>query len=204
MTTDHYRTIEREGRAELREKASRFIARAFHIANDGAFAAHVAAIAREHHSSRHVCHAWVLGTDGGRHGHSDAGEPKGTAGRPILQRIQAAGITHAAVVVVRYFGGTLLGKGGLVRAYGDAAGAALADAALAERVITTTVRVQCGYGQVEPVRADAMRPHHALLKAAFGERCVLHVAVPRSQVEALAARWRLLGAAVDVPPDDQR
>lgn len=204
MTADRYRTIGLEGRAELREKASRFIAQAFHIADDGAFAGHMAAIAREHHSSRHVCHAWVLRTDGGRHGHTDAGEPKGTAGRPILQRIQAAGITHAAVVVVRYFGGTLLGKGGLIRAYGDAAAAALADASVVEHVITTTVRVQCGYGQVEPVRANAMRPHHALMKAEFGERCVLHVSVPRSQVEALTARWRLLGATVDVPPGDQR
>ncbi|MCB0783756.1 MAG: YigZ family protein, partial [Flavobacteriales bacterium] len=133
---DHYLTLAEESGAQLREKASRFIAYAFPIADEDDFKQRLEALAAKHHDSRHVCYAWVLGAGGERHRANDAGEPNGTAGAPILRHLQGAGLTFAAVVVVRYFGGTKLGRGGLVRAYGDVAREAIA----ANRTVTGIVQ----------------------------------------------------------------
>lgn len=199
MSTDRYRTLGSEGEGQVREKASRFIAWAFPIADEAAFRDRVDAIAKEHPSARHVCYAWVLGPDGTRHRANDAGEPAGTAGRPVLRRIQALGLAYTAVVVVRYFGGTLLGKAGLVQAYGAAAQAALDKATIVERVLTRDVRAMCAYAQVEELRQEVMRSGGSVRDAVFGEPCELLLAVPPGSIDALAARWRLRGITVDQP-----
>lgn len=194
--SDRYRTLANAGEGLYREKASKFIARAFPITSEEDFKEQCNAIAREHHASRHVCYAWVLGDAGERYRANDAGEPAGTAGRPILRPLQAAGLTYAAIVVVRYFGGTLLGKAGLVHAYGDAAQQALNAATIIERVLMDEVEVNCSYAQVEPIKRDV--PLHAgeVRAADFGERCVLRIGLPRSAVDALVEQWTLGGAQV--------
>src|SRR5690606_25956017 len=97
MTEDRYRTLESGTQAVLREKASRFIAFAFPINDQDEFKRRVDAIAKEHHSSRHVCYAWVLGDNGDQQRSNDAGEPSGTAGKPILNRILGMQLTYTAV-----------------------------------------------------------------------------------------------------------
>lgn len=197
MSTDRYRTLGTEGTALYREKASRFLAWAFPIADEAAFKLRVDAIAKEHHASRHVCYAWVLGADGQRFRANDAGEPAGTAGAPILRRIRGTELTHTAVVVVRYFGGTLLGKGGLVHAYDEAARLALANAVVVERVLMQELVVRCTYAQADDVRAELHRCGGAVLQATFGEPCVLRAEVPAGQAAAIAAAWSTRGMAVD-------
>lgn len=197
MMEDRYRTLGGESEGLYREKGSRFLAWSFPIADEVAFKERVEAIAKAHHASRHVCYAWVLGPDGMQYRSNDAGEPAGTAGRPILRQLQALQLAHAAVVVVRYFGGTLLGKAGLVHAYGEAAREALASATIVERVITRSVRVRCSYAQVEEVRAEVVRGGGAVVHAAFGEPCALALAVPDGSADAFIARWRLRGMVID-------
>ena len=107
---------------ELIVKKSRFIAYAAAACSEKSAKDYIAEISRQHKRARHVAFAYVT-PDATRY--SDAGEPNGTAGLPILNSIQRRSIDNAVVVVVRYFGGILLGKGGLIRAYGKAAGAAL-------------------------------------------------------------------------------
>lgn len=194
---DRYRTLSADSEGLYREKASKFIACAFPIADEPAFKERCAAIAKAHPAARHVCYAWVLGEAGERTRASDAGEPAGTAGRPILRQLQGASLTFAAVVVVRYFGGTLLGKAGLVHAYADAARDALAKGFIVERVLRSTLRVTCTYAQLGVVKRDVLEHGGEVLQVALGEPCMLTVAVPREAGQACVRRWREAGIAVE-------
>lgn len=190
---DRYVTLNGEGEGALRERASRFIGIAFPIASETAFKDRLALIARAHHSSRHLCYGWVLGEDGSNTRANDAGEPAGTAGRPILRRIQLMDLTFTAVVVVRYFGGTLLGKPGLVSAYGGAAQLALEQAPRVQRITRTTVVVRCTYAQVETVRKDLHQHDGELLDSVFTDACVFTIALPRDSVQAMVGHWKESG-----------
>ena len=105
--------------AELIEKKSRFISYCEHVETESDAKEFIKKIAAEHKKAGHVAYAYVLHNTAGK---SDAGEPKGTAGLPIYNSITRRGMVNVVIVVVRYFGGVLLGKGGLMRAYGKAAG----------------------------------------------------------------------------------
>lgn len=201
MNVDRYRTLAIESEGLYREKASKFIAYAFPIASEEAFALRCAAIAKEHHTCRHVCYAWVLGHAGERYRANDAGEPNGTAGKPILRRLQGAGLTEAAIVVVRYFGGTLLGKGGLVHAYGEAASLAIASNTVIERVLHTPVRILCTHAQAGSVKNDVLRASGSVSTANYADPCELVVNIPRSALERFVDRWRplVLSLTVDQP-----
>ena len=190
---DRYVTLNGDGEGMLRERASRFIGIAFPIEDETVFKDRLALIARAHHSSRHLCYAWVLGEDGSNTRANDAGEPAGTAGRPILRRIQQFGLTFTAVVVVRYFGGTLLGKAGLVSAYGRAAQLALEQAPSIQRITRTTVVIHCTYAQVETVRKDVQQHDGELINSVFTDTCVLTVALPRDGAPAVIGHWKKSG-----------
>jgi uncharacterized YigZ family protein len=195
MTGDSYRTLSGEGTAVVREKASRFLAWAFAIADEDDFKLRMQAIAREHHASRHVCYAWVLGVAGDRQRANDAGEPSGTAGRPILNRILSVGLTNCAVVVVRYFGGTLLGKAGLIEAYGAAAAQALASAPVIERMLREPIEVICSYKQLVAVRAALQERGGELVNATYDDPCVLLIELPRRFLDDQLRAWQAAGIA---------
>lgn len=110
---------------EITEKRSRFIARIKEIHNEEEASAFIEAIRKEYWDARHNCYAYVLGRNNELQRFSDDGEPQGTAGRPILDVLMGADIRNAVIVVTRYFGGTLLGTGGLIRAYTDSSLAAV-------------------------------------------------------------------------------
>ena len=113
---------------EYEAKRSRFLARAVPVRSEEEAAAVLAARRKEHYAARHHCYAFVLGLHNETTRSSDDGEPSGTAGKPILEALLGSGLHNALIVVTRYFGGTLLGTGGLVRAYSAAAKAALESA----------------------------------------------------------------------------
>jgi len=108
-------------KAELEVKRSQFIALAYRVANTAEAKAQLSAVKEAYPDARHHCYAFIAGapTDSQAYGYSDDGEPSGTAGKPIFSRLQHSGVGEILVVVVRYFGGTKLGTGGLARAYGD-------------------------------------------------------------------------------------
>lgn len=141
----------------------------------------------------HFCHASVFGEDGGEQRSNDDGEPSGTAGRPILRQIAAAGVTDTAVIVVRYFGATLLGKGGLVQAYGEAARLALAAAPQQDTWRTGTVAITCTHARFEQVRMDIERSGGRIKQAEFLAICSVRAEVPRSRIAVLLERWAQQG-----------
>jgi uncharacterized YigZ family protein len=143
----------RESRAEIQVSNSRFIATlapAFSVEEARAF---IARIREEFAGATHNVPAYVIGHGSAVIAHcNDDGEPSGTAGRPALAALQGSGLGDAALVITRYFGGTKLGTGGLVRAYGDAARAVLAQAPLAEKAPTQTLMLAAPYSLFEQVR----------------------------------------------------
>lgn len=126
-----YKIVCRAGSGEYEEKKSRFIANVIPASSVEEATAFIDAMRKKYYDARHNCSAFVIGRNREVTRCSDDGEPGGTAGKPILEVLLGAGVTDAAVVVTRYFGGTLLGTGGLVRAYTQAAQAGLADAGIA-------------------------------------------------------------------------
>lgn len=126
-----YKIIEYGGEGEIVEKKSRFIAHVQATHTEEEAAAFIEAEKKRYWDAKHHCYAYILGEQGQIVRYSDDGEPSGTAGRPILEVLTGSGIRDLTLVVTRYFGGTLLGTGGLVRAYTQAAQAGLSDSGVA-------------------------------------------------------------------------
>ena len=169
-------------------KSSRFIASVCPIESEADALAHLDLSRKAEHSARHHCWAWRLGADGAQARSSDAGEPSGSAGKPILAAIEGAGLTFVSVVVTRYFGGTKLGVGGLVRAYGDAAAAALALVDVRTIVPTRAVVVSAPYDQLGTLEAIVAREGVARPEAVYGDAVVFTFDVPEADAEGFAAR----------------
>ena len=116
-----YLTIDKASVAEFKDRGSKFIAYAFPILTADDFKKYMQQLKKEHHKAEHHCFAYRIGTDGNNFRVGDDGEPAGSAGRPILGQIDSKEVTNIAIIVVRYFGGTLLGVAGLINAYKSAA-----------------------------------------------------------------------------------
>lgn len=181
---DTYRTLETEGTAVLKVEGSRFLADALPASDREDAASSIEAIREREHRATHHCSAYRLGMAGGDFRYDDDGEPSGTAGRPILRQIDARDLTNTLVVVTRYFGGTELGTGGLARAYGDTASAALDRATIVERVVRTPVRVQFSYEDTSPAQRVLQQFDAEVQDSRYTDVTTLTVAVRRSEVDA--------------------
>lgn len=143
---DWYLTLGAPGSAEIRISRSRFIARAMPVPDEAVARTTIRELAAEFHDARHVCHAWRLGIPPAIvEQRSDAGEPAGTAGEPLLHALRTREVTGALVVVIRYFGGVKLGTGGLSRAYAEAAEGAVAAAGVRRVPLGLEFQVQFPY-----------------------------------------------------------
>ena len=152
---DSFLTIAAREETEIKIVGSRFLSYAIPCAEAGTFTAALEALRKEHYNATHHCFAWRIGYEGTEFRYSDDGEPSGTAGRRILGSIDRLGLTDLGIVVVRYFGGTKLGVGGLSRAYTDAADAVLARCAVERRYLTDTLLLDFPYDVTSQV-------HHVL------------------------------------------
>lgn len=193
-----YRAPAAESRAEVREKGSVFLAAVGPAADEAAARAFLQSLEREFPDATHHCWAWRLGSPA-RERSSDAGEPAGTAGVPILQVLRGAGLADAVAVVVRWFGGTKLGKGGLARAYAGATREALAGLAVASRVPTVTVAVEIPYDRVGAVKRLLRPPEVELEAEEYGAAARLRLRVHEERLEALRAALADLGIESSKP-----
>lgn len=147
-----YKIIEYGGEGEIVEKKSRFIAHVQATCTEEAAAAFIEAEKKRYWDARHHCYAYIIGEQGETVRYFDDGEPSGTAGRPILEVLTGSGIRNLTLVVTRYFGGTLLGTGGLVRAYTQAAQAGLADSRVAVMRYGHTLTVETDYNGIGKIQ----------------------------------------------------
>lgn len=166
-------------------KGSRFIADLTPVSSHVEAMTFLEGIRRREHSATH--HAWAYRLAGGRVRSSDDGEPAGTAGAPILRRLEGVDLSDILIVVTRYYGGTNLGRGGLIRAYGAAAQAALDDAEVVTLPMTAGLRLVFPYDLVAVAEA-AISTHQAVVTAAsYAADVTLDLQVPLARVEAIAA-----------------
>ena len=186
MDKDRYDVPARAARAELRVRGSRFLAFVSPVADEIAIDDGLAACRRTHHDATHIAYAYRL--RGGRHRASDGGEPAGTAGRPLLTAIDAAGLVDVLVAVVRWFGGTKLGTGGLARAYGDAARLALEAAGVETRYECERIEVACALDRVAAVKRLLAPPEVTLVAEEFGATARFTLDVRRARCAEIEAR----------------
>lgn len=147
----YYNTVEKASVAEYKDKGSKFIAYVYPLKDTDDFKEKLAAIKKEHPKATHHCFAYRLGLDGINYRVSDAGEPSGTAGRPILGQIDSKQLTNVLIIVVRYFGGTLLGVPGLINAYKSAAALALQITPAEQKPVLANYRLHFNYMQMNDV-----------------------------------------------------
>lgn len=186
----HYKTISQPSQAEYKDRGSRFLAYAFPVASADDFKKRIKELKEEHPKAAHHCFAYRIGTDGTLFRSSDDGEPSGSAGKPVLGQIDGKGLTNLAVVVVRYFGGTLLGVPGLINAYKTAASLSLQLAPVTEKPILVEYELQFDYTQMNDVMVFVKRYGGVVLQNEAQLFCLLKVGVPKSEEAVFAERIR--------------
>lgn len=171
---------------------SRFIAVAEHCANERDVMALLQRLAAEHAHASHLVFAYNIQNPQGGYSQRfhDAGEPSGTAGKPILQYIEGRDLINVCVAVVRYFGGVKLGMGGLARAYGGTAKLALDAAVIVPFVEMRQIELVMDYARLDSFTRELAKLNGQLLNKQFGERITLLVAVPSQEADALTSRFQ--------------
>lgn len=184
---------DREARTEVREKASRFIAFVFPVETAEEAEKRLAGLKKEYFNASHICFAWIIGVGKEKKARSsDAGEPKGTAGVPILNAIRSAGLTNVLAAVVRYFGGTKLGTGGLARVYRQAAADPLQKCGRKELLITEEISLSAPLGAADRLLKLAGRMGAEVKKKEFGAQMKAVFAVPVEKKEKFLAEAQKL------------
>ena len=186
------------GRGEYTEKRSRFIGQLWPVESEADALEKLAAVRKEHYDARHTCFAYIV-RDGGIVRYGDDGEPQGTAGQPILGVLNGAGLSDALCTVTRYFGGVLLGTGGLVRAYTAAAKAALAEAGICRMAQWDSIRLHCPYPLYERVRRLLEEREAVTESSDFGADVALAVLIRADRAEELERALREISAGAIVP-----
>lgn len=182
---DCYHTIYKGGTGEIIEKKSRFIAEAYPVSGEEEAFAILEEVKKRYWDARHHCWAYVIGRNPAQERMSDDGEPAGTAGKPILEVLRGRELTDIFIVVTRYFGGTLLGTGGLVRAYTSAAAEALAHTEIITRIHGFKLKITTDYTGLGKLQYILAQRGLAILDTVYTDRVELFVLVPDDEEKAL-------------------
>lgn len=208
VSRDKYSTIAVPSEGLYKDSGSRFIAYAYPITSESDVKPIVDALRAEHHGARHHCFSYRIniieeGPEGpvlGREGiwrANDDGEPSGTAGRPILGQIDSKGLSNVLVVVVRYFGGILLGVPGLIRAYKSATADALDKAQVIEKTATRRWSMEFGYELMPAVMGELKAYGIEIAKRVFTDNCLLETPVPLSKEKQFLEHIEKIGIFKD-------
>ena len=173
-----YKTIEQSAQAEYKDRGSRFIAYAFPVASPAAFKLRLKELKVEHPKANHHCFAYRIGLDGNTFRVSDDGEPSGSAGRPILGQIDSKELTGVAVVVVRYFGGTLLGVPGLINAYKTCTSLVLQVIPEVQKPILINYNLEFNYPQLNDIMIVVKQQKCEVIKQELQLFCSMQLGIP--------------------------
>ncbi|MEQ9301066.1 MAG: YigZ family protein [Cyclobacteriaceae bacterium] len=188
---DSYLTIGRTGEGFYKEKGSKFIAVALRASSEDEVAAHLSELRKQYYDARHHCYGYSLGIAELRTRANDDGEPNHSAGDPILGQIKSFDVRNTLVVVVRYFGGTKLGVGGLINAYRTAATSALENAAIVEKKITQKVEVRFPYTETSEVMRKLNELPLDITDQEFTADCLIKGEILKSQSDRLPEAFAL-------------
>jgi uncharacterized YigZ family protein len=185
---DFYTTIERPSNAEFKDRGSKFIAFAFPIETADDFKKELQILKKEHPKAVHHCFAYRIGTDGNNFRSSDDGEPSGTAGKPILGQIDSKGFTNLAIIVVRYWGGTMLGVPGLINAYRTSAALALQVTPVVERQIEANYSIEFDYTLMNEVMMVMKQFNCNILSKEMQLFCIIKAGIPKNRMDEVLYR----------------
>jgi uncharacterized YigZ family protein len=180
---DFYNSIAQSSTAEFKDRGSKFIAYAFPVETADDFKKQLRLLKKEHPKAVHHCFAYRIGTDGNNFRSSDDGEPSGTAGKPILGQIDSKGLTNIAVIVVRYWGGTLLGVPGLINAYKASTSMALQVTPIIQKQVELKYDIEFDYTQMNDVMMILKQFNCTILEQEMQLFCMIKTGIPKNRLE---------------------
>ncbi len=193
MTTeDTYRTIKSPSKGIFKDRGSKFIGLAYRINSVEEVQQILDSVKKEYRDARHHCYAYKIGLDDNTWRTNDDGEPSGTAGKPILGQINSFDLTNVLIVVVRYFGGTLLGVGGLINAYRNAAKDALSDALVITELVITEYDLEFPYSSMNDVMTLIKDENLIQNHQVFELNCSIRIGFRKSAEERLIQKMNLI------------
>ena len=182
MSTDLYKTITKATTEVLyKDRKSKFIGYAFPLDKLEAVKPILESLKKKHHNANHACYAWQLGADSISYRANDDGEPNNSAGMPIYGQIQAFDLTNVLVVVIRVFGGTKLGVGGLIQAYRTAAKMALESADIVEKLLEDQFKLEFDYAEMDKVMRMIKKHKVNLISQNLTNKCVYVIGIRKSE-----------------------
>ena len=187
---DYYFTVETSAVAEFKDRGSKFIAYSFPLRNVNDFKKHLLTLKKEHPKAVHHCFAYRLGTDGNTFRVSDDGEPSGTAGKPILGQIDSKNLTDILIVVVRYFGGTLLGVPGLINAYKSSSSLVLQCTPVVQKPVEINYELQFHYTEINDVMRIIKQFNCTVLKNEMQLFCIIQTGIPRNRINEVLSAFK--------------
>ncbi len=185
LMQDTYKTIEQAAQGYVTEKKSKFLSFVFHVESSEEVKGIVDEHRKKYYDARHVCWAYMLGPEREEYRSNDDGEPSGTAGRPILGQINSYGLTNVLIIVIRYFGGTLLGTGGLIKAYKEAAEDAVRNAVIVEKTVDRFLTVRFEYVLLNDVMHALKQFEEVSWEQDFKESCTMKLRIRKSEFQRL-------------------
>jgi uncharacterized YigZ family protein len=185
-----YNTIAQPSNAEFKDRGSKFFAFAFPIATADDFKKQLQILKKEHPKAVHHCFAYRIGTNGNNFRSSDDGEPSGTAGKPILRQIDSKELTNLAIIVVRYWGGTLLGVPGLINAYKTAAALALQVTPIIQKQVEIKYAVEFDYTQMNDVMIILKQFNCSIITQEMQLFCSIQTGIPQNRLQETLYRLK--------------
>lgn len=182
---DRYKTIESIAEGYITERKSKFISYIFPVETEDEVKNILDEYRKKYYNARHVCWAYMIGEAYEEYRSNDDGEPSGTAGRPILGQINSFELTNVLILVVRYFGGTLLGTGGLIKAYKEAAADAIKNATIVEKTINDQFTLKFEYRLLNEVMRVLNQYEESKWTQNFTESCEMEISIRQSQSQEL-------------------
>lgn len=196
--SDTFRTIASSSEGSYKEKGSKFLSFAFPVKNVDEINQILAQYRKQYYDARHICYAYMLGNTKNEWRANDDGEPSGTAGRPILGQINSFELTNVLVIVVRYFGGILLGTGGLITAYKEASRDALEQASIVEQTIDEIISIEFDYLLMNEVMRIVKEMSPQILDQSFDNMCAMKLAIRQSDAEKLKSKLEnIIGVIIE-------
>jgi uncharacterized YigZ family protein len=192
METDEFLTVKKPAEGFYKEKGSKFYGIVYPVSNEEEVKSRLEEIKAIHHEARHHCYAYRYGIEEEHFRMNDDGEPSSTAGKPIYGQILSHKLTNVLVVVVRYFGGTLLGTRGLIRSYKTAADEAIKNAPIVKKTITLNYILHFDYGLMNEVMKILHEENIVPLKKEFTETCKFTIGIRKNKVEEMLAKFEKL------------
>lgn len=186
LENDIFYTIKRPAEGIFKDKGSKFLAFAFPIESEQDFKDHLARLKKQYFDARHHCYAFAIGLNRDINRSGDDGEPSGTAGKPIYNQLLSSNLTNIAVIVVRYFGGTLLGTSGLIQAYKGAAADAITNAEVIEKHVQAKLNLSFEYELLNQVLKIVKGEGADILNQHYDNTCMLETSIRASKLELLS------------------